>query len=81
MEVKARSQIAGASTIVALSAGGIQNPCWNQSSRCAIGNMEVALEKTNVSKSLVIAIAMVLLAATIGFFLIGGTRVRPSSNR
>jgi hypothetical protein len=36
------------------------------------GNMEFAMEKTNASKSLLVAIAMVLLAGAIGFFLIGG---------
>ena len=45
-------------------------PYWNQSSRSVIGYIEVAVQKTNASKSL--AIAMAVLAGATGFFLIGG---------
>jgi hypothetical protein len=34
--------------------------------------MEVAVEKTNAPKSLVIAITMALLAGAIGFFVVDG---------
>lgn len=46
----------------------VSKPYWNQSSRCAIGNIEVAVQKANASKSL--TIAMALLAGATGFFLI-----------